>query len=101
MVTRTAPFLSTKDTAIIRKIFPIVKKATVGYTLTRREGDSMAIVKTMHNANGGTVMIADDCCTGLSAEELERRRLAISRAILDIDRKCQLMDMQKREGEDT
>lgn len=50
----------------------------------------MAIVKTIHCANGGTVLIADDCCTGLSAEELERRRLAISRAILDIDRKCQL-----------
>lgn len=50
----------------------------------------MAIVKTIRCANGGTVLIDDDCCSGLSAEELERRRLAISRAILEIDRKCQL-----------
>ena len=50
----------------------------------------MAIVKTIRCANGGTVLIDDACCAGLSAEELERRRVAISRAILDIDRKCQL-----------
>lgn len=50
----------------------------------------MAIVKTIRCANGGTVLIDDDCCSGLSAEELERRRLAISRAILEIDRKIQL-----------
>ncbi len=61
----------------------------------------MAIVKVLHNANGGTVMIADDCCTGLSAEELERRRLAISRAILNIDRKCQLQRMKEQKNEDT
>ena len=59
----------------------------------------MAIVKTIHCANGGTVLIADDCCTGLSAEELERRRQAISRAILEIDRKCQLMERQKRQAQ--
>ena len=59
----------------------------------------MAIVKVMHNANGGTVMIADDYCTGLTAEELEHRRLAISRAILDIDRKCQMMKMRTEERE--
>ena len=60
----------------------------------------MAIVKVLHNANGGTVMIADDCCTGLSAEEIERRRLAISRAILNIDRKCQLQRMREQKNEE-
>ena len=59
----------------------------------------MAIVKTIRCANGGTVLIADDCYAGLSAEELERRRRAISRAILEIDRKCQLIERQKRQSQ--
>lgn len=49
----------------------------------------MAIVQTITCDNGGTVRIADDCCAALSAEELERRRRAISRAILEIDRAVQ------------
>ena len=55
----------------------------------------MAIVKTIRCANGGTVLIDDDCCVNLSAVELERRRRAISRAILAIDRKVQLAGMKE------
>lgn len=53
------------------------------------ERDHMAIVQTITCANGGTVQIADDCCAKLTADELERRRRAISRAILEIDRMIQ------------
>lgn len=49
----------------------------------------MAIVQTITCDNGGTVRIADDCCARLTAEELERRRRAISRAILEINRAVQ------------
>lgn len=49
----------------------------------------MAIVQTIICDNGGTVRIADDCCAKLTADELERRRRAISRAILEIDRAIQ------------
>jgi len=49
----------------------------------------MAIVQTITCDNGGTVKIADDCCAKLTAEERERRRRAISRAILEIDRAVQ------------
>lgn len=49
----------------------------------------MAIVRTIACDNGGTVRIADDCCAKLTADELERRRRAISRAILEIDRAVQ------------
>ena len=56
----------------------------------------MGIVKEMVNANGGRVMIADDCYRQAGADELERRRVAISRAILEIDRKYQLMDNEER-----
>ena len=55
----------------------------------------MAIVKTIRCANGGTVLIDDDCCRNLSAGELERRRRAISRAILEIDRKLQLAELKR------
>lgn len=49
----------------------------------------MAIVQTITCDNGGTVRIADDCCAKLTADEMERRRRAISRAILEIDRAVQ------------
>ena len=49
----------------------------------------MAIVRTIACDNGGTVRIADDCCAKLTAEERERRRREISRAILEIDRAAQ------------
>lgn len=58
----------------------------------------MAIVKTIHCANGGTVLIADDCYAGISPEEKERRRVEISRAILKIDREVQLMRAEGRKG---
>ena len=49
----------------------------------------MAIVQTITCDNGGTVRIANDCCAKLTADEMERRRRAISRAILEIDRAVQ------------
>ena len=49
----------------------------------------MAIVQTITCDNGGTVRIADDCCAKMTADEMERRRRAISRAILEIDRAVQ------------
>ena len=58
----------------------------------------MAIVRTIQCENGGRAMIADDCCAGLSAEELERRRLEISRAILAIDRAAQEREARQRGG---
>ena len=57
----------------------------------------MAIVRTIQCENGGTVMIADDCYRGLSAEELERRHAEISRVILRIDRKYQANKLQNTE----
>lgn len=58
----------------------------------------MAIVKTIHCANGGTVLIDDDCYAGISQEEKERRRAEISRAILSIDRAVQLRRAEERKG---
>lgn len=59
----------------------------------------MAIVKVIHGTNGGTVLVDDSCYRGISAEELERRRAAISREILRIDRIVQL-ERLRREAEE-
>jgi len=45
----------------------------------------MAIVKTIKARNGAIVHIDDSCCTGLSAEELDRRWAEVDRAIWRIN----------------
>lgn len=45
----------------------------------------MAIVKTIKARNGAIVHIDDACCTGLSAEEIARRRAEVDRAIWRIN----------------
>lgn len=45
----------------------------------------MAIAMEFDCRNGGHVIIRDDCCTGLTPEELDRRRARISRAIWAIN----------------
>ena len=50
----------------------------------------MAIVKTIHCKNGGTIYVHDDCYRSVSREELERRYRQLDEAILAIDRRVQL-----------
>ncbi len=54
----------------------------------------MAIVKTIHCKNGGTIYVHDDCYRDASKEELERRYRRLDEAILAIDRRVQLEQLR-------
>ena len=60
----------------------------------------MAIVKTIQSGTA-TVHIDDSCCTGLSREEISRRRADVNRAIWTINRNHQqrMQEAQNTKGD--
>lgn len=49
----------------------------------------MAIAMEFTHPNGVRVIVRDDCCRGLTKDEIDRRRRELSRAMLRIDRGIQ------------
>lgn len=57
----------------------------------------MAIVKTIKCSNGAIVQINDECCTGLSKEEIARRKAEIDRVVNQIYYKYAVEQLRKQQ----
>lgn len=64
------------------------------------EVTAMAIAMTIRSGTA-TVRIDDSCCTGLTPEELARRRAAVDRAIWQINRRHAQRAAERKERKET